>query len=127
MSDAIASGDLDPTSPAYVNARLYELEQFFQNMPALLEVFEGEFDAAESAHADAEAWAVLSADGANAAVREAKVRRATAETRKALLVAKAALRKAKATVKARSEEKDTLITRSVNLRREMELSGRGRP
>lgn len=127
VTDVLLSEQLDPTSPAYVNARLYELEQFFQEMPDLLESIEGAHDEATEAHLLAEAWARLEADGKTAADREAQVFLKTAESRKVLQAAKSALRHAKARVKARSEEKDTLITRSVNLRREMDLSGRGRP
>lgn len=102
---------LDPTTPAYIDAKLMYLEQRFDEMADLIKPLEDAVDDAEEAHNEAKAHAELEADGKTAAKREAQVFLATAETRRDLAVAKAALSYAKNKARGWSEAKSTLQTR----------------
>jgi hypothetical protein len=113
------SDNFDHDTPQYVNRRLYELEQFFQEMPEAMSKAEEAYADAEEAHAMAEAWARLEADGRDVATRDAQVFEATGETRKALRVADSALKYAKRKVQAANSEREVLVTRSVNMRNQM--------
>ncbi|MFE5790667.1 hypothetical protein [Rhodococcus erythropolis] len=131
MSDEVRDEPLhhqvDQSSLQYVETRMMLLELFFQTSHELLEQVEAEHDQAVEAHLMAEAWAMLNAEGRNAGERQADVATRTVETRKAVRVAGLALKKAKALVKGRSEERALLQTRASTLREEMKtLSGRGR-
>ena len=102
---------LDPTTPAYINAKLWYLEQRFDEFADLMKPLEDAVDDAEEAHNEAKAHAELGADGKTAAKRDAQVFLATAETRRNLAVAKAALSYAKNKARGWSEAKSSLQTR----------------
>lgn len=102
---------LDPTTPAYIDAKLMWLEARFDEMADLIKPLEDAVEDADEKHSTAKAHAELAADGKNAAVREAQVFLATTESRRELSVARAALGYAKNRVRGWSEAKSTLQTR----------------
>lgn len=123
------SEQLDPSTPAYVNARLMELEQKFQEAPTVLRVERGRQQAAAEALAVAEAHAGLKAAGdsglRNESARKAYVTVETAKERAAFHVADAGFKYLQERVRAYSQELDSLRTRATNLRAEINISGQG--
>ncbi|ASN69222.1 hypothetical protein 7S3_44 [uncultured Caudovirales phage] len=115
---------LDPTTPAYVNARLLELEQHFQRAPRLLEQARDALTVARARLRREEAKARIDADGRSADVRDAQVSQATESAREGVEVADAAFKYLQDRVQQWSREKDALQTRSANLRAEMQLGAR---
>jgi len=141
VRDVSLSEQLDPSTPAYINARLMELEQRFQEAPQKLAearevvtLARDKFDDATEDYQTAKAHAFLDADGRNKESREAQALIATEDERKAVRVAEAAYKYAQDRfallsdkVKQFSQEKDALQTRAATLRAEMQLAGKGRP
>lgn len=124
VSDVSLSEQLDPTTPEYVNARLMELEQFFQSSPGMLQDARNQVVVAGEKYAAAKARAFLSAQGRNKEARESQAFLDTRNEREELQVKEAAFKYLQDGVQAYSREKDALQTRSANLRAEMTLSGR---
>ncbi len=127
IQEVSLSEQLDPTTPEYVNARLMELEQFFQQSPALLDRERNKVVVAAERLAAEKARAFLAADGSNKESREAQAFLATRDAREVWQVAEAAYKYVQDRVHAYSREKDALQTRSANIRAEVQLSGRGKP
>lgn len=119
------SEQFDPSTPGYVNARLQELEQFFQESPDLLDEARNKVVVAGERYASAKARATVSAEGRSKEIREAQAFIATRDEREALQVAEAAYKYLQDRVQAYSREKDALQTRSANLRAELQLSMKG--
>lgn len=124
VQDVSLSEQLDPSTPAYVNARLMELEQLFQQAPKLLEAQRNKVTVARARLRRAEAKARINADGRSADVRDAQVVEATVDAREGLEVAEAAFKYLQDEVHSWSREKDSLQTRSANLRAELQLGAR---
>lgn len=123
------SEQLDASTPAYVNARLMELEQKFQQAPVMLRESREKQQAAQEALLVAEAHAGLVAAKdpglRNESARKAFVAVETADVRGVALVADAAFKYLQERVKAYAQELDSLRTRSTNLRSEINVSGQG--
>lgn len=122
------SEQLDPSTPAYVNARLMELEQKFQEAPAVLRQERERQQAAQEALSLAEARAAVEAAGLglrNESARKAHVTVATTSERDAFRVADVAFKYLQERVKSYSQELDSLRTRATNLRAEINISGQG--
>ena len=122
------SEQLDPSTPAYVNARLMEMEQKFQEAPAVLRVERERQQAAQEALSLAEARAAVEAAGLglrNELARKAHVTVATVSERDAFRVADVAFKYLQERVKSYSQELDSLRTRATNLRAEINISGQG--
>lgn len=125
IQEVSLSEQLDPTTPEYVNARLMELEQFFEQSPKWLEEARNKVTVAHERYAAEKARAFLNAEGRNKESREAEAFLATRDAREEWQVADAALRYLQDQVTAASRQKDALQTRSANLRAEIQLAGRG--
>jgi TPR repeat protein len=125
VRNASLSEQLDPTTPEYVNARLMELEQFFEQAPKWLETARNAVTVSHERYAAEKARAFLNAEGKNKEAREAQAFLATRDAREEWQVADAALRYLQDQVTAASRQKDALQTRSANLRAEIQLAGRG--
>lgn len=131
MSEGVTplSEQLDPSTPAYVNARLMELERKFQDAPALLRAERDRQAAAAEALAVAEARAGLKAAAdeglRNESARKAFVTVETVGAREEFRVADGAFKYLQDRVRQLSHELESLRTRSTNLRSEISVSGSG--
>lgn len=124
VRDVSLADQLDPTTAAYVNARLLELEQNFQRAPKLLEQARDKVTVARARLRREEAAARVAAAGGAKDVRDAQVVQATEAAREGVEVADAAFKYLQDRVQQWSREKDALQTRSANLRAEMQLGAR---
>ncbi|WP_107984242.1 hypothetical protein [Rhodococcus sp. OK519] len=124
VRDVSLADQLDPTTPAYVNARLLELEQCFQRAPKMLEGARDALTVARARLRREEAAARVAAAGGAKDVRDAQVVQATESAREGVEVADAAFKYLQDRVQQWSREKDALQTRSANLRAEMQLGAR---
>jgi chromosome segregation ATPase len=127
VRDVSLSEQLDPSTPAYINARLMELEQRFQEAPQELRDRREALAKATEKYLTAKAHAFLTADGPNKEAREAQAHIATAEAREGVRVAEAAFKYLQDRVHELSKELNALQTRSSNLRSEITIAGKGRP
>ena len=127
VRDVSLSEQLDPSTPAYINARLMELEQRFQEAPLHLREARERLALATEEYSRVRAYALLEAQGRNAAEREARVFLNTEEQREGVRVAEAAFKYLQDRVHELSKELNALQTRSSNLRSEITIAGKGRP
>ncbi|AXQ51883.1 hypothetical protein KDJ57_gp62 [Gordonia phage Catfish] len=124
-------GNIEPKDdPTYIAGRLMDIEAAIYRGPVELDYRRREAARLTAAYdvAKARALAEIRADGEKytASERDAKVILATLKEREAAANADAALEYAKDVNRALDREKDSLQTRSANLRAQMQLAGTGR-
>lgn len=117
-------------SPTYIARRLMQIEAAIYRGPAVLAEYRAELAKAEEAHdmAKAQALAEIRSAGEKltAPEREAEVFKRTTNLRQAHARAEARYEYAKDVNRALDREKDSLQTRSANMRAQAQLAGTGR-